>query len=320
MNAFSDACKAELWRDFDSSTAYPDARPLLAHYTTLPILEKIVMTDEIWLSHPLLMNDSEEMHWGLQEGFKLFTTNENLKNACGSESRYKRLREDFSSRYTLYSHLEAAGTYVACFCHHNEITDRDGVLSMWRSYGNNGSGVALILNTEHLNNRDDTPFVLAPIAYLSQEKRKSHITTQINSLAQVIEQHNPGEDELYLASGWFMERLKLFSLFTKHDGFHEENEWRLAYMSERDKDGHFQDMVSYVVTERGAQPKFKLKIYPHPGFKDPELSLAKLAHSVLLGPSLSGWANKLGIEIMLLLAGKANLRQNVRVSSIPYRA
>jgi hypothetical protein len=319
MTNFSDACRTELWRDFDESAAYPAIRPLLAHYTTLPVLEKIVINDELWFSHPLLMTDSEEMRWGLEQGERLFLSNENIKSACGSDARYKKLIEDFNSRYIQYTHMTAATTYVACFCRHDDTNDKDGILSMWRGYGGNGSGVALIFDTQHLNARDDTPFVLAPIGYLSQAERTAHITTQIDSLAQVIRLHNPPDDQVYLASGWFMERLKLFSLFTKHDGFNEEKEWRLAYMGDRDTEEHFHDMLGYLITERGAQPKLKLKIGPHPGFKDPELSMEKLAHSVLLGPSLAGRLNQLAIERMLVLANKPKLRMAVRVSGIPYR-
>jgi hypothetical protein len=320
MTNFSDACRIELWRDFDESTAYPNVRPLLAHYTTLPVLEKIVMNDELWFSHPLLMNDSDEMRWGLEQGEILFKSNENLMSACGSATRYKRLLDDFSSKYIEYTHMHAAGTYVACFCRHNEIDDRDGILSMWRGYGGNGSGVALIFDTQQLNARDDTPFVLAPIEYLSKADRTAHITAQIDLLAQTIKLHNPTDEELPSAGLWFMERLKLFALFTKHNGFNEEKEWRLAYMGERDKEGHFYDMLGYFITERGAQPKLKVKIGPHPGFKDPELSMAKLAHSILLGPSLAGRLNQLAIERLLVLAKKDKLRMNVRVSGIPYRA
>jgi hypothetical protein len=77
--------------------------------------------------------------------------------------------------------------------------------------------------------------------------------------------------------------------------------------------------LGYLITERGARPKLKLKIGPHRGFKDPELSMEKLAHSVLLGPSLAGRLNQLAIERMLVLANKPKLRMAVRVSGIPYR-
>lgn len=41
------------------------------------------------------------------------------------------------------------------------------------------------------------------------------------------------------------ERLKLFALFTKHDGFKEEKEWRVVYLSERDTGKKLRSMLGY---------------------------------------------------------------------------
>jgi hypothetical protein len=49
----------------------PD-RPLhLAHYTSLEVLEKIMITDEIWFSNPLVMNDYTEVSRGLSEATRI---------------------------------------------------------------------------------------------------------------------------------------------------------------------------------------------------------------------------------------------------------
>jgi hypothetical protein len=40
---------------------FPQKRLLVAHYTTLEVLEKILGTNEIWFSNPLFMNDLEEV-------------------------------------------------------------------------------------------------------------------------------------------------------------------------------------------------------------------------------------------------------------------
>jgi hypothetical protein len=40
--------------------SFPAKRSLLAHYTSIPVLEAILRNNEIWLSNPLFMNDMEE--------------------------------------------------------------------------------------------------------------------------------------------------------------------------------------------------------------------------------------------------------------------
>ena len=49
-----------------------DERPLLAHYTSLNVLEKIIQNGELWFSNPLFMNDMQEVRFGMLEGRKAF--------------------------------------------------------------------------------------------------------------------------------------------------------------------------------------------------------------------------------------------------------
>src|ERR1700722_4405374 len=53
---------------FDVEPLDFNAMPMFAHYTSMDALEKIMKSDEIWFSHPLLMNDHEEVHWGITRG------------------------------------------------------------------------------------------------------------------------------------------------------------------------------------------------------------------------------------------------------------
>ena len=52
---------APLWDDADPRSDFTEARPILAHYTTLATLEAIVRSNQLWLSHPLQMNDHDEL-------------------------------------------------------------------------------------------------------------------------------------------------------------------------------------------------------------------------------------------------------------------
>jgi hypothetical protein len=83
---------APLWADVQGEGRYPNKRPLLAHYTKVPVLESILRNNEIWFSHPLLMNDPQEVIFGLDVGVKLLLANEKIKAACGSPGRFERLK------------------------------------------------------------------------------------------------------------------------------------------------------------------------------------------------------------------------------------
>src|SRR5580704_18086703 len=67
-----------LYNDLRPEAAFHVKKPLLAHYTTIQVLEKILMTNEIWFSNPLFMNDLEEVRFGILEGSKVAMESEEI--------------------------------------------------------------------------------------------------------------------------------------------------------------------------------------------------------------------------------------------------
>src|ERR1700693_1443497 len=74
---------------------YPAKRPLLAHYTSIAVLEAILRNNEVWLSNPLFMNDKEEVYFGINTGATLFLTSTEIESACGSKQRFNLLKSTF---------------------------------------------------------------------------------------------------------------------------------------------------------------------------------------------------------------------------------
>lgn len=46
-----------LWSDPKEEDEFYVKKPLLAHYSSIEVLEKISRTNELWLSNPFFMND-----------------------------------------------------------------------------------------------------------------------------------------------------------------------------------------------------------------------------------------------------------------------
>ena len=132
----------ELWNDLASKDSFPTTSPLLAHYTSVSTLEKIVSSEEVWFSNPLFMNDLEELRFGMNEGARVFRENDSLKAACDRIGKYELLIDSFNSMFHEYATEYAFDTYVFCLSEHPP-ENTDGVLSMWRGYGANGGGVPL---------------------------------------------------------------------------------------------------------------------------------------------------------------------------------
>ncbi len=67
-----------LFNEPHPENAFHVKKPLLAHYTTIQVLEKILTTNELWFSNPLFMNDLEELRFGVLEGNALVMQSEEV--------------------------------------------------------------------------------------------------------------------------------------------------------------------------------------------------------------------------------------------------
>jgi len=78
---------APLFQTFENAFATENRSPLLAHYTSIRVMEDILRSSEVWFSNPLFMNDMQELVHGLNEGTKFFSDIGPLKKAGGSDER-----------------------------------------------------------------------------------------------------------------------------------------------------------------------------------------------------------------------------------------
>ncbi|WP_413934245.1 DUF2971 domain-containing protein [Nitrospira sp. BLG_1] len=307
-----------LWADIESNDSYPTVRPLLAHYTSVTTLEQMLRTEEVWFSNPLYMNDWEELRFGMHVGAAKFRSHQALLDACETTENHTALISSFDQLLNEFDSKHAMDTYILCLTEHC-FQDTDGLLSMWRGYGANGGGVAVVFDTTKLRSDDKLPFIVSKVTYADQSTRIKWIEDKITSLALAISKHEKTQENLHAASYGWLERLKLFSLFTKHSGFSEEGEWRVVYLSDRDKEQRFAKMLGYTISNRGVEPKLKLKIKELRADQDNALSLDTLIERIILGPSISTILATNSVRRMLELNQRASLAGKVVASSIPFR-
>ncbi|GAB1719258.1 MAG: hypothetical protein NTAFB09_09890 [Nitrosospira sp.] len=312
-----------LWADVENSTTYPTVRPLLAHYTSIATLERIMANDEIWFSNPLYMNDMEELRFGMNEGASAFHSHPAIKAACNGVNyiNYNKLLTTFDSQYHQFDTLHAFDTYVFCTAEHSNKTT-DGLLSMWRGYGGNGNGAAIIFDTAKFVVRDteEAPFILSNVTYASHDQRREWIDKKLVEFAGLLGKLSIPEDKLYLPIHALFERLKIFSLFTKHHGFSEEREWRVVYLRDRDRNHLLHHMLDYAIGRYGLEPKLKFKVKPIPKITEENLSLETLISQIVLGPSVSSPLAVMAVKRMLEKVGKSGLVEKLIASTTPFRA
>lgn len=307
-----------LWDDLVDSEDFPEKRPLLAHYTSLATLERILQTDEIWFSNPLVMNDMEEVRFGVLRGNELFHGSDAIVAACRSTERYSKLRDAYVGYFRQFEENHALDTYVFCLSEHHP-NDVDGLLSMWRGYGGNGTGAAIVFDTGKLVAQESSPLIIARVHYASTEQRNQWLANLVERFASLLSIANVSDDQLHVPAYYLFVRIKLFALFSKHDGFHEEREWRVVYDPDRDEGKRLAPMFHYSLGPRGAELRLRYKIPPMDGVSDPDLSLKKLVDRIILGPSISSILAQRAVTRMLERAGKYDMADRVIASSIPFR-
>lgn len=309
---------APLWEDIPSVDNYPEVRPLLAHYTSISVLESIVKGRQIWMSNPLFMNDHEELAYGIKNGMMVMRDHVTILEACGSPDRKRLFQNALDGIYRRLEEENALDCYVLCFCRH-EPDDVDGLLSMWRAYGGNGNGAALVIDTAKLTVRQVPFLILGKVLYGSHRNRMDWIWTTASKFAYLLGGMNLPDERLDAAAAALFERLITFALFTKHRGFREENEWRLVYRKEIDLNQVLAPMLDYALGPRGVQPKLKLAVKPIEGLTDPDISLEGLTNRILLGPSTSSPLAQASVKRMLTKLGAPELANKVWASTIPLR-
>lgn len=264
------------------------------------------------------MNDLEEVRFGISEGVNAFRSSTAIDEACQTQERAQKLRQQFQLWYQRFDEQHVIDTYVFCLSEHDRA-DGDGLLSMWRGYGGNGNGAAIVFDTAKIKARDDTPLIIAKVEYASTEMRREWINKKVDQFSKLLFAANVTDEELYIPAYQFFERLKLFSLFTKHLGFKEEREWRVVYLPDRDASHALTNMIDYWIGPRGLEPKLKLKIGPIPGLTEDDFALSKIVERIILGPTLSNPLSRISITKMVEKV-QPELKGRVFGSMIPFRS
>jgi hypothetical protein len=302
-----------LWADLQPQPLQGQL-PLLAHYTSIGTLERIAQTGEIWFSNPLYMNDVDELRYGMNLGLHAVRSHAGLREACPPD-HYNALLDAFDDLFTRFDNETAFDVYVfSCSEHDNEIGD-DGLLSMWRGYGGDGNGVAIVFDMAQLL-AARTPLLVRKVQYLSYEASEAWMDNKLQQFALALQRLGGTVDDMKVAAAALFERIKLFALFTKHRGFHEEREWRIVYLRELDREGLLTQQLHYAIGGRGIEPRLR---FTTESLGAPGVVLQEMVQRIILGPVLATPLALRSVERMLELYQPAWATRVAR-SSTPYRA
>jgi hypothetical protein len=126
----------------------------------------------------------------------LFLTSTEVESACGNKERFDLLKSTFNHHYNTFANEHVIDTYVFCLSEHVR-DDTDGLLSMWRGYGGNGTGAAVVFDAGKLSARDGSPLIVARVKYAPTEERTNWLQQRTTQFAQILGKSSIPDDKLY---------------------------------------------------------------------------------------------------------------------------
>lgn len=290
---------------------------LFAHYTTAATAFKILESQTMWLRSATVMNDYMELSHGSalikhslsgSIGARLLSILQGHHYATAVIEGFK--RGDLT-------HLRDK-TFMASLSEHNR-EEEYGRLSMWRAYGGNHAGVALIFNTGFIEIQEATGLVTSPVLYADQRIFDTEFETIVASLEG--ESDFVREFPSTTLSVVISAVLRFAVQSTKHLGFSEEEEWRiisdanLQLSAAMGIDGIVQEKI---VDLKGIPQIIRyIDLSPYQRDSSHPLHLSRILNHIIIGPSAFPETVELAFKKKLSALDADNVR--VVRSDIPLR-
>ena len=275
--------------------------PLVYHYCSMESFLAIIQNKNIRLSNSYALNDSRENTW-INDYIDLAISD--FRNSENNE---------FVEKFIRLFELNYFTPYVSCFSENGDL------LSQWRGYSNDATGVAIGFDPKLFNIKFRPPFpgnsidhTLGIVSVIYDHEIQSRLTKNIlPSMYQALK-HGKVDEGNALAN--CMYNFKKYSPVFKNPAFQEESEWRIIHtpLISRDSDHNIKlhsecSEVGYRVSNERLVTHFSL-----PFHSSPECAPVK---EIVMGPRNS--CDISSLELLLNDNGFKNV--TIRKSVASYR-
>jgi hypothetical protein len=288
------------------------------HYTTAEAALSIIRTKRFWLRNTNCMSDYREV----QHGFDIF--NRYFLDATKRKAFLEAFdactpgaADDAFTAFNVRWQDLRLNTYIACVSEHQDSEDFYGRLSMWRAFGGAGTRVGIVLCFPYVSlSGVSLALNFSPVAYLS-EPAAHRVIDQVIANVQA--------NRVYLSTlKREMLALAVFQMFAsgivclKHEGFHEEREWRAIYTPKSWASPLMESSTEVVAGVPQIIYKAPLDASASPQIAD--LDFVRVFDRLIVGPTPYPWPIYGAFVEALKATGVPNAEERVFVSNIPIRA
>jgi Protein of unknown function (DUF2971) len=290
----------------------------LVHYTTAEAALNIIRTKRFWMRNTNCMSDYSEV----QHGFDIL--NSFFSNKAKKDSFTEALdgcipgiaSEAIAAFDNSWKDIRL-NSYIACLSAHQDSEDSNGRLSMWRAFGGTATRIGIVLSIPYSSlSILALSLTFSPVAYLSEPAAHE-------ILEQVIENVRANREELRMIGRDALVRLVFMTLLSgvvclKHEGFHEEREWRAIYAPNRWPSQLIESSTE--VISGVPQLVYKIPLDSSVSNQIADLDFTQIFDHLIIGPTSYPWPIYSAFVGELAKAGVANSADRVLVSGIPIRA
>ncbi len=293
---------------------------ILHHYTTLEALYSIINTGKLHFSDYKYCNDTSELIYGFESIFPL------ISDAIKEVFKIKDdnlIRDEFVQKLDIIKKsLDITGSaYLLSLCDMtNNKNKNDGLLSMWRAYSNDGTGIAIEFHADtYLNDvlilpKNQNFMLEGKITYGTNKKKfieeivknRCEIYKNLKEAKTILPKcfmaliYKSMHMEFENMDEYIGEIFYIFSIsmFFKHGGFSEENEYRVLISNNN---------VKFKTVNQNIKPYLEIKF-----------NLSKIK-KIIIGSNLKHSDENI-LSTLRKFLDKKNMRHiDISMSGIPYR-
>lgn len=199
----------------------PPENQKIYHYTDLGALSSIVSGHDLWLTNSQYSNDEDESRHGYEIAAEVI--GKRLRKAKRARPRDQAEIDYIEALASLVKANPAQGFYICCFC------EEDNLLSQWRSYGANGTGVSIAFDPMEFIRITgaDMPMGLMRLwKVFYDRKQQSKIVLRAIEFTWEVRQPPDSTEQLARRAA---DAIQFFIPTFKNPDFREERERRLIF-------------------------------------------------------------------------------------------
>lgn len=288
------------------------------HYTSAEAALSIIKSKRMWMRNTNCMTDYREV----QHGFEIL--NKSLSHEIRKSQLFQALdlcspnaAPEAIGLFNQWWNDIRFNTYIASISEHDDREDLHGRLSMWRAFASsNVARVALVLRIPKLGaGSAGLNLMFSPVAYLNE----GEVHTELDTIIQNI-RTNCGflrsVDRQFII-GMVFAMLLAGVVCLKHEGFHEEREWRVIYSPKRTPSSLMESSVEIIAGVPQIIHKIPLDTAVSATLAD--IDLSRMFDRLIIGPSPYPWPMYEAFVAALKEINVPNAEGQVFTSCIPIR-